>query len=161
LPWSRRTAADRGAPVSAYFNAVEKNLPVTVALDRVSSPLGHKLLVRSDLKDQIKSVAALKGRRLASNLRGSITNYEIGKILRPSGLGFRTWTPVSSVLQVALAFCQQGDRRRFRDPAIRGQIVSAASPPSSRSTISFRAASADDRGLFPSIPTGRRRTTRW
>ena len=42
-----------GGLSAAYFNAVEKNLPVTVAFDRVSSTLGHKLLVRSDLKDQI------------------------------------------------------------------------------------------------------------
>src|SRR5215470_7161282 len=47
-----------GGLSAAYFNAVEKNLPVTLAFERVSSPLGHKLLVRSDLKDQIKGVAA-------------------------------------------------------------------------------------------------------
>src|SRR5262247_4329533 len=37
-----------GGLSAAYFNAVEKDLPVTVAFDRVSSPLGHKLLVRAD-----------------------------------------------------------------------------------------------------------------
>src|SRR5882757_4076644 len=51
-----------GGLSAAYFNAVEKNLPVTVASDRVSSPLSHKLLVRTDLKDQIKTIAQLKGR---------------------------------------------------------------------------------------------------
>src|SRR4051794_13269523 len=51
-----------GGLSAAYFNAVEKNLPVIVASDRVSSPLSHKLLVRNDLKDQIKTVAQLKGR---------------------------------------------------------------------------------------------------
>src|SRR3954469_2045761 len=67
-----------GGISAAYFNAIEKNFPITIAADRVSSPLGHKLLVRTELKDQIKSVAQLKGRPLASNSRGSITNYEIG-----------------------------------------------------------------------------------
>src|SRR5215510_10960305 len=97
-----------GGLSAAYFNAVEKNLPVTVAFDRVSSPLGHKLLVRTDLKDQIKSVAQLKGRPLASNSRGSITNYEIGKILRTVGLGFKDvdlkFIPFS---QVAIAFANK------------------------------------------------------
>ena len=68
---------------------VEKNFPSPSRSDRVSSPLGHKLLVRTDLKDQIKTIAQLKGRPLASNSRGSITNYEIGKILATVGLGFR------------------------------------------------------------------------
>jgi NitT/TauT family transport system substrate-binding protein len=70
-----------GGISAAYFNAIAKDLPVTITVDRVSSPLNHKLLVRADLKDQIKDIKQLKGRSLASNSRGSITNYEIGKIL--------------------------------------------------------------------------------
>jgi NitT/TauT family transport system substrate-binding protein len=113
-----------GGLSAAFFNAVEKNLPVTVAFDRVSSPLGHKLLVRSDLKDQIKSVAALKGRPLASNSRGSITNYEIGKILKAVGLGFRDvdlkFLPFS---QVALAFANKAIDAAFVIPPFAAQIV--------------------------------------
>jgi NitT/TauT family transport system substrate-binding protein len=113
-----------GGLSAAYFNAVEKNLPVTVAFDRVSSPLGHKLLVRSDLKDEIKSVAALKGRPLASNSRGSITNYEIGKILKTVGLGFRDvdlkFIPFS---QVALAFANKAIDAAFVSPPFAAQIV--------------------------------------
>ena len=60
-----------GGLSAAFFNAVEKKLPVIVASDRVSSPLSHKLLVRTDLKDQVKTIAQLKGRPLASNSRGS------------------------------------------------------------------------------------------
>ena len=113
-----------GGLSAAFFNAVEKNLPVTVAFDRVSSPLGHKLLVRSDLKDQIRSVAALKGRPLASNSRGSITNYEIGKILKTVGLGFRDvdlkFLPFS---QVALAFANKAIDAAFVIPPFAAQIV--------------------------------------
>src|SRR4051794_27339002 len=43
-----------GGLSAAYFNAIEKNLPVTIVVDRASSPLNHKLLVRNDLKDRIK-----------------------------------------------------------------------------------------------------------
>src|SRR5262245_65268994 len=114
-----------GAGLSAaYFNAVEKNLPVTVAFDRVSSPLGHKLLVRTDLKDQIKSVAQLKGRPLASNSRGSITNYEIGKILKTVGLGFKDvdlkFIPFG---QVAVAFANKAIDAAFVIPPFVAQIV--------------------------------------
>jgi NitT/TauT family transport system substrate-binding protein len=105
-----------GGLSAAYFNAVEKNLPVTVALDRVSSPLGHKLLVRSDLKEQIKTVAALKGRPLASNSRG--------KILKTVGLGFRDvdlkFLPFS---QVALAFANKAIDAAFVIPPFAAQIV--------------------------------------
>jgi len=113
-----------GGLSAAYFNAVEKNLPVTVAFDRVSSPLGHKLLVRTDLKDQIKSVAQLKERPLASNSRGSITNYEIGKILGTVGLGFRDvdlkFIPFT---QVAIAFANKAVDAAFVIPPFAAQIA--------------------------------------
>ena len=38
-----------GGISAGYFNALEKNLPVTMVLDRVSSPLGHNLMLRPDL----------------------------------------------------------------------------------------------------------------
>src|SRR5262245_31812941 len=41
-----------GGISAGYFNALEKNLPVTMVLDRVSSPLGHNLMLRPDLKGQ-------------------------------------------------------------------------------------------------------------
>src|SRR5258708_29511143 len=78
-----------GGISAAYFNAVEKNLPITIAIDRVSSPLNHKLVVRDDLKDKIKDIGQLKGRPLASNSRGAITNYEIGKIFEKAVLAYR------------------------------------------------------------------------
>ena len=78
-----------GGISAAYFNAVEKNFPVTIAIDRVSSPLSHKLIVRADLKDKIKEIADLKGRPLASNSRGAITNYEIGRMFEKAGLAYR------------------------------------------------------------------------
>src|SRR2546422_4033889 len=37
-----------GGISAGYFNALEKNLPVTMVLDRVSSPLGHNLMLRPD-----------------------------------------------------------------------------------------------------------------
>jgi NitT/TauT family transport system substrate-binding protein len=64
-----------------YFNALERNLPITIVADRVSTPLSHKLLIRADLVNEIKSPADLKGRSIATNALGAVTTYEIAKVL--------------------------------------------------------------------------------
>src|SRR6266481_4809023 len=56
-----------GGISAGYFNALEKNLPVTMVLDRVSSPLGHNLMLRSDHKDKITQLRQLKGKTIATN----------------------------------------------------------------------------------------------
>src|SRR3954454_5956978 len=75
-----------GGISAGYFNALEKNLPVTIVMDRVSSPLGHKLMLRPDLKGQITQLKQLKGKVIASNGAGSVSTYEVGKMLEPDGL---------------------------------------------------------------------------
>jgi NitT/TauT family transport system substrate-binding protein len=77
-----------GGVSAGYFNALEKNLPIIITVDRVTTPIRHNLMVRADLKDQIKDVTALKGKVIASNAPGSISTYEIGKILAKAGLAF-------------------------------------------------------------------------
>jgi NitT/TauT family transport system substrate-binding protein len=72
-----------------YFNALERGLPITIVADRVSTPLSHKLLVRADLADQIKTPADLKGRNIASNGPGSVTTYEVAKILAKDKVGIK------------------------------------------------------------------------
>ena len=47
-----------GGISAGYFNGLEKNLPITIVMDRVSSPLGHNIMLRPDLKGQITSSAA-------------------------------------------------------------------------------------------------------
>jgi NitT/TauT family transport system substrate-binding protein len=126
-----------GGLSAAYFNAVAKDLPVTIAVDRVSSPINHKLLIRSDLKDRIKDIAQLKGRSLASNSRGSITNYEIGKILQKSGLTFKDvdlkFIPFQ---QVAIAFANKAVDAAFLIPPFASQIEERG--------LGFIVADADD-----------------
>jgi NitT/TauT family transport system substrate-binding protein len=113
-----------GGISAAYFNAIEKNLPVAIAADRVSSPLNHKLVVRADLKEQIKDITQLKGRPLASNSRGSITNYEIGKIFEKVGLTFKDadlkFIPFT---QVGLAFANKAVDAAFLIPPFASQLV--------------------------------------
>src|SRR5215216_4653178 len=75
-----------GGISAGYFNALEKNLPVIIAADRVTTPIHHKFLLRADLKDQIRQVAQLKGKTVASNGQGAVTSYEVGKLLETAGL---------------------------------------------------------------------------
>jgi NitT/TauT family transport system substrate-binding protein len=75
-----------GGISAAYFNALEKNLPVTMVLDRVSSPLGHNLMLRPDLKAEITGLRQLRGRTIATNGHGAVSTYEVGKLLETDGL---------------------------------------------------------------------------
>src|SRR5260370_1611191 len=75
-----------GGISAGYFNALEKTLPITMLMDRVSSPLGHHLMLRPDLKGQITRLKDLKGRIIASNGQGSVSTYEVGKMLETDGL---------------------------------------------------------------------------
>src|SRR5262249_16328506 len=75
-----------GGLSAGYFNALEKGLPVVIAISRVSTPIRHYLLLRTDLKDRITEIRQLKGRTVASNGPGSVSTYEIGKILETAGL---------------------------------------------------------------------------
>ncbi len=75
-----------GGVAAGYFNALDKKLPVIITIDRVTTPIGHNLMIRPDLKDQIKSLKDLKGKVIASNAPGAITSYEIGKLMETVGL---------------------------------------------------------------------------
>ena len=94
-----------GGISAGYFNALEKDLPVTIIADRVSTPIGHNLMLRPDLKDQVKSLAALKGRIVASNGAGSVSTYEVGKMLETAGLKIADVdVKIFPFTQMALAF---------------------------------------------------------
>src|SRR3954469_20200504 len=75
-----------GGISAGIFNALEKDLPITILSDRVSTPIGHNLMLRPDLKDTVKSLKDLKGRPVASNGAGSVSTYETGKMLEREGL---------------------------------------------------------------------------
>lgn len=97
-----------GGIAAGYFNAVEKNLPVAIIADRVLTPIGHSLMLRPDLKDRVTGLAQLKGKVIGTNGAGSVSTYEIGKILETAGV------PLSDVdvkivpfTQMALAFANK------------------------------------------------------
>jgi len=104
-----------GGISAGYFNAIEKDLPIAIITDRVSTPIGHNLMLRPDLKDQVKEVKQLKGKVIASNGPGSVSTYEIGKILETAGL------TINDVELKILPFTQMG--LAFTNKAIDGAIV--------------------------------------
>src|SRR4051794_15219675 len=75
-----------GGISAGYFNGIEKNLPITMVMDRVTSPLGHNLMLRPDHKGKITRLNQLKGKVIASNGAGSVSTYEIGKMLETDGI---------------------------------------------------------------------------
>jgi NitT/TauT family transport system substrate-binding protein len=104
-----------GGISAGYFNALEKNIPVTIIGDRVSTPIRHNLMLRPDLKDQITDLKQLKGRTIASNGTGSVSTYELGKMLETAGLR------LSDVEVKILGFPQMGTA--FANKAIDAAVV--------------------------------------
>src|SRR5713101_10202442 len=94
-----------GGISAGYFNALEKNLPVTMVLDRVSSPIWHNLMLRPDHKGQITQLRQLKGKTIATNGQGAVSTYEVGKMLETEGLTINDVDiKVIPFTQYALAF---------------------------------------------------------
>ena len=104
-----------GGISAGYFNALEKNVSITIIGDRVSTPIRHNLMLRPDLKDQITDIKQLKGRTIASNGAGSVSTYELGKVLETAGL------KISDVDVKVLGFPQMGTA--FANKAIDAALV--------------------------------------
>ncbi len=103
---ANRLQVVEGGLASNYWNALAKGLPVIMASERGSSPLHHEIIVRNDLKGTIKSVADLKGRKIAIVAPGAILAYELGKTLETAGLHYKdveiTYIPFTQ-MGIALA----------------------------------------------------------
>jgi len=83
---TNRVQVVQGGITVGYYNAVAQGLPIILALDSGSSPVNQDLLVRPELKDQIKEIADLKGRAVAVVVPGSMPHYFVGKTLETAGL---------------------------------------------------------------------------
>ena len=76
----------QGGINAGYFNAVADGLPLVMTLESGSTPLYHQIILRPDLKDTVKTVADLKGRKIGISSPGSTSVYEIGMVLASAGL---------------------------------------------------------------------------
>jgi NitT/TauT family transport system substrate-binding protein len=97
-----------GGISAGYFNGLEKDLPITMVMSRVSTPIGHNLMLRPDLAGQITDVRQLKGRVIGTNGAGSVSTYEIGKVLETGGLSTKDVDlKVLPFTQYAVAFANK------------------------------------------------------
>jgi len=78
-----------GALSAALFNSFARGWPARIAFSRTSDRPGFSsdtLLVRNDLKDSVKSIADLRGKKIAVNAPASGLLYMVGKMLESGGL---------------------------------------------------------------------------
>ena len=76
----------------ALFNAFARAFPVSIVAARSRDFPGNTsdtLIIRSDLKDQIRRFADLKGKKIAINAAGSPLVYMLGKMLESDGLSLK------------------------------------------------------------------------
>lgn len=88
-----------GSPAAGFYNAVARGLDVRMVADKGSMPSGYgylPLMVRKDHVDsgKVKSVADLKGMKIALPAQGTTTDSTLNEALRKSGL---KWTDVEVV----------------------------------------------------------------
>ncbi len=76
----------QGGINAGFYNAVAQGLPVSLALESGSSPTYHQILVRTDLKDKIRTPADLKGRTVGLSSPGSTSMYEVASVLASAKL---------------------------------------------------------------------------
>jgi len=81
-----------GAPSVGLFNTVDKGLPLEIIMSGARSPYNQAIMLRTELKDVVKTPADLKGRTIATNNRGSVTMYQISKVLGSGGLSLKDVT---------------------------------------------------------------------
>jgi NitT/TauT family transport system substrate-binding protein len=94
-----------GAPTAAFFNAVARGIDIRMVADKVSTPPGRTsqtLIVRKDLVEsgKFKSIADLKGRKIANGAPGTAASVTLGKMLAQGGL------KIGDIDQVFLPFPQ-------------------------------------------------------
>ena len=85
-----------------FFNGKVRKLPVVMVSDRVSTPIHHKLVVALRHKDKVKSLTDLKGMSIGTNAAGSVTTYELGKVLATAGMS------LDDIQLKVLSFAQMG-----------------------------------------------------
>jgi NitT/TauT family transport system substrate-binding protein len=86
---ANRMQVVEGGFAAGYWNALSQGLPVTMAMERSSTPLHHSIMISPAMKDQIKTIADLKGRSIAEPGPGAIPFYELGKTLETAGLSLK------------------------------------------------------------------------
>jgi NitT/TauT family transport system substrate-binding protein len=133
-----------GASSAGLYNAVSRGIIVKIVADKGSTPPGYDympLIVRKDLVDsgRVKSLADLKGLRLAAAGPGSATNAKLSLALTKGGLQQK------DAVEVNLSYPQQV--AALTSKAIDGSITTE--PSASNAIASGVAVRLSDDGLYP------------
>jgi NitT/TauT family transport system substrate-binding protein len=83
---TNRMQVVEGGVAAGFWNALARDMPVIMALERGTSPLYHDVILRNELVGIVKIPADLKGRPVATVAPGSSGVYEVGKFLEANGL---------------------------------------------------------------------------
>jgi NitT/TauT family transport system substrate-binding protein len=78
-----------GATSAALFNSFARAWPVRIVAARSRDVAGFSsdtLAIRTDLKDKVKTIADLKGKKIAVNVPAAALAYMLGKMLESEGL---------------------------------------------------------------------------
>src|SRR6202021_3338285 len=76
----------QGGINAGFYNSVAQGLPVALALESGSSPTYHQIIVRTDLKDQLRTPADVKGGTVGLSSPGSTSMYEVASVLASAKL---------------------------------------------------------------------------
>jgi NitT/TauT family transport system substrate-binding protein len=133
-----------GASSAGLYNAVSRGIAVKIVADKGSTPPGYDympLIVRKDLVDsgRVKSLADLKGLKLAAAGPGSATNAKLNLALTKGGLQQK------DAVEVNLSYPQQV--AALTSKAIDGSITTE--PSASNAIASGVAVRLSDDGLYP------------
>lgn len=84
-----------GAPSAGFYNAVSRGIGLRIVADKAKITKGYDflpVLVRKKLLDsgQVKSVADLKGRKVAEPAKGTATASTIAAVLKSADLGYNS-----------------------------------------------------------------------
>jgi ABC-type nitrate/sulfonate/bicarbonate transport systems, periplasmic components len=83
---------------AGFINAYARDWPLRIVLTRIRDIPGNSsqtIIVRNALKGEVKSMADLKGRKVANNAPGSLMHFTLGKMMEKSGLSVTDVTLVS------------------------------------------------------------------
>ena len=86
-----------GATSAALYNAAGRAVNIRIVADKAKNTKGfgfQALMVRADLRDQVKNFAALKGRKVAVSAAGNSEAFLLDQALRKGGLKIADVEPV-------------------------------------------------------------------
>jgi NitT/TauT family transport system substrate-binding protein len=90
-------AVASGATSAALYNAVRRGVGLRIVADKAKNPPGYgfeALLVRTDLRDKIHTLADFKGRKIAISAAGNSEDFLVDYAMRKAGMSIKDVDPI-------------------------------------------------------------------